>query len=232
MSNIRSYTFPPNENGKDFVVGDIHGCYYELLQKLGEVEFNHITDRLFAVGDLIDRGSHSEECLRLVNESWFFSVIGNHEEMMRAAYRHPDRYEMWRAHKLWLSNGGQWVDGYSNGQIEGLLDIIDTLPVFLNINHKSGNKVGICHAQPPTEDWDDIAYGLNDTEITRAMWGRTIINTKPIGYKCNNIDLTVHGHTPREKITKVGNSIFIDLGVYKGGEVGIINLDEYFEEVE
>lgn len=33
-------TFDPNEHGRDFVVGDIHGCYFELEKKLKENNFN------------------------------------------------------------------------------------------------------------------------------------------------------------------------------------------------
>ena len=42
--------------GKDYVIGDIHGAYDELMYGLGRVEFNPDKDRLIAVGDLIDRG--------------------------------------------------------------------------------------------------------------------------------------------------------------------------------
>ena len=44
-------------NGDDYsniyVVGDIHGAYTQLKDKLKEVGFNYNTDLLIAVGDLV-----------------------------------------------------------------------------------------------------------------------------------------------------------------------------------
>lgn len=41
--------------GRDFVVGDIHGEFSKLSKLLSSVEFNENSDRLFSVGDLVDR---------------------------------------------------------------------------------------------------------------------------------------------------------------------------------
>jgi serine/threonine protein phosphatase 1 len=46
---------------------------------LREIEFAPKRDRLFSVGDLIDRGPDSSRCLRLLNRSGFYSVLGNHD---------------------------------------------------------------------------------------------------------------------------------------------------------
>ena len=71
--------FPANRMGRDFVIGDIHGCYDDVMRLLSFVQFNRYNDRLFSVGDLIHRGDKSEECLSLLKESWFFSALGNHD---------------------------------------------------------------------------------------------------------------------------------------------------------
>lgn len=41
-----------NKAGRDFVVGDIHGQYDDLMHQLYRVGFNEEADRLIAVGDL------------------------------------------------------------------------------------------------------------------------------------------------------------------------------------
>jgi serine/threonine protein phosphatase 1 len=66
--------FNINKNGKDFVVGDIHGRFDELMKTLGEVGLNFSKDRLFSVGDLIDRGVQYREVIQLLSEPWFFSL--------------------------------------------------------------------------------------------------------------------------------------------------------------
>ena len=68
--------------GRDFVIGDIHGEYDQLMTCLNKIEFDKSKDRLFCVGDLIDRGPKSEKVLTLLKEDWIFSVLGNHEDMM------------------------------------------------------------------------------------------------------------------------------------------------------
>jgi len=60
---------PTNTTGKDFVVGDLHGCYDLLESLLGAVSFDKSKDRLFSVGDLIDRGPNSLRCLRIPFQS-------------------------------------------------------------------------------------------------------------------------------------------------------------------
>ena len=61
-----------NQRGRDFVVGDIHGWYGPLMAELEAVCFDPARDRLFSVGDLINRGPDSERCLLLTQEPWFF----------------------------------------------------------------------------------------------------------------------------------------------------------------
>ena len=48
--------FEENATGRDFVVGDLHGMFSHLEALLNEVAFDESADRLFSVGDLIDRG--------------------------------------------------------------------------------------------------------------------------------------------------------------------------------
>ena len=75
------HKFKKNQAGNDYVVGDIHGMYILLIESLNEIGFNFTSDRLFTVGDLIDRGPDSVKCLELCYEPWFYSVRGNHEQM-------------------------------------------------------------------------------------------------------------------------------------------------------
>lgn len=81
-SNQKFVKIPANVDGRDFVVGDLHGCYDELMLLLEHVNFNKEQDRLFCVGDLIDRGPKPKECLELLHEKWFYPVLGNHETLL------------------------------------------------------------------------------------------------------------------------------------------------------
>ena len=62
-----------------FIIGDIHGCYDELLDLLDEIRFG-AEDRAIAVGDLIVKGPKNREVLDLfISDSRLSSVLGNHD---------------------------------------------------------------------------------------------------------------------------------------------------------
>ena len=56
-------SIPRNPSGRDWVCGDLHGRFDVLLEALNDVSFNPDEDRLFLLGDLIDRGPQSRELL-------------------------------------------------------------------------------------------------------------------------------------------------------------------------
>ena len=76
---------PANAKGDDYIVGDLHGQYDALQTLLAEVRFSKKKDRLFSVGDMINRGPQSAECLDLLKEPWFHAVTGNHDACLRLA---------------------------------------------------------------------------------------------------------------------------------------------------
>lgn len=62
-----------------YVIGDVHGCYRELMQLLDAVAFSN-DDRLIFTGDLVNRGPESLEVLRFVAQCPQAStVLGNHD---------------------------------------------------------------------------------------------------------------------------------------------------------
>jgi serine/threonine protein phosphatase 1 len=64
---------------RTIVVGDIHGCYTELVALLATANFGD-EDRVVAVGDLIAKGRQSKQVLDLFSQNpRFSSVIGNHD---------------------------------------------------------------------------------------------------------------------------------------------------------
>ena len=68
--------FSKNLVGRDFVVGDIHGAFTKLKQALEKIEFNTEVDRLFCVGDLVDRGGENEQATDWLFKPWFHTVRG------------------------------------------------------------------------------------------------------------------------------------------------------------
>ena len=70
-------------NGRTIVVGDIHGCYDELIDLLEAAAFGP-EDRVVSVGDLITKGPKDREVLQLfMTDPRFSTVIGNHDLALR-----------------------------------------------------------------------------------------------------------------------------------------------------
>jgi bis(5'-nucleosyl)-tetraphosphatase (symmetrical) len=64
-----------------YVIGDIQGCYKPLRSLLKKIRFNPNNDKLWCVGDLINRGPKSLDTLRFLQDmdSATEIVLGNHD---------------------------------------------------------------------------------------------------------------------------------------------------------
>ncbi len=64
-----------------YAIGDIHGCYDPLLNLVDSIKFDPSRDKLWFVGDLVNRGPKSLEVLRFVKSlgNSAITVLGNHD---------------------------------------------------------------------------------------------------------------------------------------------------------
>src|SRR5713101_299953 len=112
-----------------YVVGDIQGCHAEFRQLLELIAFDPAHDRLWLVGDLVNRGPESLAVLRTVKEfgDAAVTVLGNHDLHLltvaaghRRAHPHdtlaailgaPDRDELlaWLRTRPLVVREGEWL---------------------------------------------------------------------------------------------------------------------------
>ena len=71
-----------------YAVGDIQGCYAELMDVLEQVDFDPARDQLWVCGDLVNRGRNCKATLRFIyeNRKSVRAVLGNHDLHLLAIY--------------------------------------------------------------------------------------------------------------------------------------------------
>lgn len=189
-----------------WVVGDLHGSYRILKQKLKEIDFDFEKDLLISVGDLIDRGLESAECLELINYDWFLSVQGNHEQMAR------DALFVTLDANLWIYNGGLWffyIDPLERAETVKNIRKTADLPLVVELNIV-GKRYVIAHADYPRMDY---RFGADIDEF-QTVWNRDRINS-PIHSVITGADQFIFGHsTPKDGVFVRGNQLYIDTGIY------------------
>jgi serine/threonine protein phosphatase 1 len=193
-----------NNKGRDFIIGDLHGEYLKLEQRMEQVNFDKKVDRVFSVGDLIDRGPNSMDCLKLLDKPWFFSVQGNHEELMYKSCIEKSRDYF----NCWIRNGGKWSLDEDEKELFEISEKLRELPLTITLETANGS-VGISHASPPKSlRWSER---FNESK-EHLLWDRNhIMHWKPHGI-VNGVLYTFHGHTPRDTIQERENSYYIDTG--------------------
>jgi serine/threonine protein phosphatase 1 len=143
-----------NTAGRDYIVGDIHGQFDQLADKLAAIGFHRECDRLFCTGDLIDRGRQSHLALGFINAPWFHAVRGNHEEtFMEYVAGEIPRHERER---YFRGFGGRWVTQHTMDDLQRLSDAMAILPLGIEVETDRGGLVGILHADCPAKNWDEL----------------------------------------------------------------------------
>lgn len=234
MSNV--LILPENTAGRDFVVGDIHGCFDLLEKALTAVAFDPAKDRLISVGDLVDRGPQSAKCLHYLAQPWFFAVRGNHEDIFLEAHRtgligkvrdafkeNPDINKALlslpeikdKVRKAFNATGMTWAMHETQETLEKILEAFRKLPIAIEIKTERGT-VGFVHAEIPSGmDWQTFKQNLdgNNPKLRRvALWGRARVHDPDAG-SVPGIDRVFFGHTVQADGPKrIGNCFYIDTG--------------------
>jgi len=173
--------------------------------------FDPARDLVWSLGDLVDRGPFSPRCLELLDQPWFRSVRGNHEQLMLDALTDPEAWLMW------ILNGGDWATDYPWDDPALRQKLLD-LPWAADLRTAQG-RIGLVHA--------DLDLGLSWTRFLKAierdigqarniaLWSRTSISRASRGRpgpRVKDLDLALLGHSIVDQAFPWGSLWFLDSG--------------------
>jgi len=218
--------FAANTAGRDFAVGDIHGHFTRLQSALDKAGFEPSVDRLFSVGDLIDRGPESLDVDEwLLRKPWFHAVRGNHEQMTVDSYAAGCTGAQSYMH---LINGGAWFYGLSSIEQDCYANILQDLPLVIEVETAQG-LIGIVHADVPRGSWGEMIRALSGSEFeadhvaAMLLWSRKrITEENPSGVE--GIRAVIVGHTLVSQPAVLGNVYHIDTAGWMDGHFTLLDL--------
>ncbi len=205
-----------NRAGRDFIVGDLHGCVDALCYLLHEIAFDPARDRLFSVGDLVDRGAQSEEALTLLDKPWFYGVLGNHEDTLIAVAEGRLRRHWW------YGIGGSWAAPLSDERLKDYAEKLRPLPLARVIG-SGAERFNILHAEFFGTDADLDAGDFDEETRQKLLWGRELAMGNGDPDRQRGLSLTYCGHTPMRELQQIGSQVFVDTGAFgPGGKLTIV----------
>lgn len=164
---------------KTYCISDIHGHYENLMAFVDTLEED---DKVYVLGDVIDKGDDSIKCLLYIMEDKRFEMLlGNHEYMMfqflanRSGFKtYPDTYEAWV----------EWNEGFATLYEYDTLPTVKRKEIFEFIKNLPLNKPNVTvngrtfylvHSCPK----DDIVLNMedcdyNDDYIFTYIWERCL----------------------------------------------------------
>ena len=192
---------PSNWLGRDFVVGDVHGCFRTLERALAALEFDASRDRLFGVGDLVERGPHSDEALDWIERRFTAVTLGNHEDAALG----------WLEDTLQGSGDAPygWLRSIAPSAYSRWRDALREMPLAVTVETPHG-AVGIVHAESPHRSWPEATRLLErGRELDVALLGLPLPERRIRSYRSRPVEglrALVHGHEPVEEVEEVERS--------------------------
>lgn len=226
------------ETGPFDLIGDVHGCYDELvslLEKLGYavsgsaegVSLSHPEGRRAVfVGDLVDRGPKSPEVIRLVMNAVAagtgFCVAGNHDVKLSRKLRGKD---------VKITHGlAESLAQLEATTAEFKRDAADFLDGLVSHYVFDGGKLVVAHAGLKEE-----MHGRGSGAVRAfCMYGETTGETDEFGLPVRynwaqdyrGRAMVVYGHTPVPSAEWLNNTICIDTGCVFGGSLTALRYPE------
>jgi protein phosphatase len=231
-----SWTDRSSDHGPFDIIGDVHGCYDELVELLEKLGYEVADDGSAAVhadgrkvvflGDVVDRGPNAPAVLRLVMamvaSGSALCVPGNHENKLVRALRGRD---VQVTHGLAESLGQ--LEEETPEFRQRVLEFLDGLVSHFVLDDR---WLVVAHAGMREEMQGRASAAVRAFALYGETTGETDEFGLPVRYpwatEYRGKTMVVYGHTPVPKPEWVNNTINIDTGCVFGGALTALRYPE------
>ena len=233
QSIMKSYFFDNSAESHTYVTSDLHAFPFDETPFSGSIEhLLKITrfskkDKLYILGDIIDRGNDVLNTLRFImnHKENVFVILGNHEKMLldckfmfEPELKDPDTLsgsELARF-KLWMFNGGRSTYNalrtISRNERQRIFEYFSSCPTYIEITVK-GIQYILVHSGLGSFSPEKELHEYSEDEL---LWSRPTMSDRYYFKERNKY--VVFGHTPVQLLGAADNAPIINL---EGGWIDI-----------
>lgn len=150
-----------------YLMTDIHGDIEKYKAMLDRIEFDKTADKLYILGDCIDRGKHGllllNEVMQGIKEGYIVLIKGNHELFMQQYLEGKLRGMLWDA--FGGEDTREALDRCTKEEKDMYYEFIKSLPLYLKIN-VSGKEVLLTHSGI---DVDYLVYDSEKINVAKSI---------------------------------------------------------------
>lgn len=221
------------------IIGDIHGCYAELVSLTKELGYKwstgvpiHSDNRQLAfIGDLTDRGPDSIKVIEVVHqlvekEQVAYYVPGNHCNKL---------YRYFQGRKVQVSHGLETTVAELQSLTEKVREELKTkfctlyenAPLYHILDNK---KLVIAHAGIREKDIGKMTEAVKTFVLYGDITGEKHPDGSPVrldwAKQYHGDALIVYGHTPVREVRIINHTYNIDTGAVFGGKLSALRYPE------
>lgn len=176
------------------IISDIHGNLEALKSTLKDINQKHV-DKIICLGDIIAKGIHPQECIKLIKERCDIVIQGNTDEYF--SNKHEDMSDLPEQEQKRIKWNQSLI---TEEDREYLLN----LP-FSHEFYMSGSLIRLFHATNKAND--KVVLNIDDIETKYEMF-------LPSEYTISNnvADVVIYGHIHHPYMDKLYNKTLINVG--------------------
>jgi protein phosphatase len=238
LERVPLYNNKKTETGPFDIIGDIHGCYDELVSLLEKLGYEREQDgegagfvpppgrKSVFLGDLVDRGPNTPAVLRLVTQmvesGHAFCVPGNHDIKLFRKLRGKD---------VQLTHGiAETLEQLEKEPAEFRQQVVKFLDALVSHYVLDGGRLVVAHAGMKEEMQGRGSGKVRDFALFGETTGEVDEFGLPVRYNWaadyRGSAMVVYGHTPIPEPEWLNRTINIDTGCAFGGKLTALRYPE------